>query len=223
MTHESKSSASLWLIFSATAYVGVSLIANVMSLRIVTLGSFSIDAGTLSYPLVFTLRDLVHKSGGRSAARMTIVMGAALNLLFVIGVRVAAWLPSDPQMGDAPAQTSAYGAILNNTWRIVAASLIAQVIAEMVDTEAYHQFVRQFGRRFQWGRVAFSNAISIPIDSILFVVIAFGFSWELIQNNILLKLVATAITVPLIYLIPDFSDAEGPKSTRQASVAPGMA
>ena len=63
----------------ATAgYVACSILANVMSVRILRIGpdwaSFSIDAGTLTYPLTFTLRDLVHKVGGRHVARVVILV-----------------------------------------------------------------------------------------------------------------------------------------------------
>ena len=38
------------------AYVATSLMANVMSVRILSLGGWAVDAGTLTYPLTFTLR-----------------------------------------------------------------------------------------------------------------------------------------------------------------------
>ena len=72
------------LLVAVGAYIGVSLMANVMSVRIVLLGPWAIDAGTFTYPLTFTLRDVVHKAGGRTAARVTIVTGAALNLVMAL-------------------------------------------------------------------------------------------------------------------------------------------
>ena len=55
------------------AYVATSLMANVMSVRILSLGGWAVDAGTLTYPLTFTLRDVVHKAGGTAVARTTVV------------------------------------------------------------------------------------------------------------------------------------------------------
>ena len=87
-------SALTWLLVAASAYVACSLMANVMSVRILRLGpdwaSFSIDAGTLTYPLTFTLRDLVHKIGGRWAARVVILSGAAFNIVLAVGLWAAA-------------------------------------------------------------------------------------------------------------------------------------
>ena len=87
------------LLVAVGAYIGVSLMANVMSVRIVLLGPWAIDAGTFTYPLTFTLRDVVHKAGGRTAARVTIVTGAALNLVMVAAFWVTANLPADQTVG----------------------------------------------------------------------------------------------------------------------------
>ena len=55
-------------------------------------------------------------------------------------------------------------------WRIVVASVLAIVLSETADTEVYHQL-----RAVAWPlRVAGSNAVSIPLDSITFNLIAFA-------------------------------------------------
>lgn len=54
-------------------------------------------------------------------------------------------------------------------WRIILASVIAIVLSETADTEVYQRL-----RKKSWFvRVTSSNAISIPLDSILFNFIAF--------------------------------------------------
>jgi uncharacterized PurR-regulated membrane protein YhhQ (DUF165 family) len=61
----------------------------------------------------------------------------------------------------------------------------------------------------QWGRVLTSNAIAIPIDSIVFVLIAFGgtLPWavavSIIWANIVVKGLATIVSIPLIYAVPE--------------------
>ena len=60
----SEKDSSAWLgvlVFVVGLYLACTLIANVASLRIVIFAGFSIDAGTLIYPLTFTLRDLIIK------------------------------------------------------------------------------------------------------------------------------------------------------------------
>jgi uncharacterized PurR-regulated membrane protein YhhQ (DUF165 family) len=54
-------------------------------------------------------------------------------------------------------------------WRIITASFIAIVLSETADTEVYHKLLKR-----SWlQRVIGSNLVSIPLDSILFNVIAF--------------------------------------------------
>ncbi|MCZ7671104.1 MAG: VUT family protein [Chloroflexi bacterium] len=59
-------------------------------------------------------------------------------------------------------------------WRIVLASILAEVISELVDTEAYHWFVTKVTKEKQWARVLVSNSASIPIDTAIFALVAFG-------------------------------------------------
>jgi uncharacterized PurR-regulated membrane protein YhhQ (DUF165 family) len=55
-------------------------------------------------------------------------------------------------------------------WRIIIASFIAIVLSETADTEVYHKLLRR-----SWlQRVIGSNLVSIPLDSILFNLIAFA-------------------------------------------------
>jgi uncharacterized integral membrane protein (TIGR00697 family) len=202
------------LLIAASCYTACSLIANVMSIRIVVILGQSIDAGTLLYPLVFTLRDVVHKTGGRAAAWTVIFTTAGLNVVMAVGFLVASKLPADRAVGP---QTE-FGVVLNATWRLVAASIAAQLVSEALDTEVYHRYVRRFGHRAQWGRVVASNAVSIPADSIVFVIVAFAGTdaWisagAILVSNILLKGATTFFTWPLIYAVRDDSMAEVDRS-----------
>ena len=83
----------------------------------------------------------------------------------------------------------------------------AEVLAELTDTEVYHLWVTRVTRRYQWARVLFSNAISVPLDSLLFCWLAFGgvlptdVVWSIFWANMLLKGAVTLLGLPLIYLV----------------------
>ena len=54
--------------------------------------------------------------------------------------------------------------------RIILASFLAIVLAETADTEIYQKLIR-----YPWLlRVTGSNAVSVPLDTLLFTLIAFG-------------------------------------------------
>jgi uncharacterized PurR-regulated membrane protein YhhQ (DUF165 family) len=76
-----------------------------------------------------------------------------------------------------------------------------------VDTEIYSAWVRRFGHSNQWGRVLSSNAVALPIDSVIFAGIAFAglvpasVVWEIIWLNIVFKGIVTILSMPLIYTV----------------------
>lgn len=102
-----------------------------------------VSFGTVLFGATFTARDYVHHKGRRYVYVMIAVAAAASVTLSLTG-------PVD--------------------WRIIAASVTAIVLAELLDTEIYQRLIN-----WSWlARVSVSNAFSIPVDSILFNFIAFA-------------------------------------------------
>ena len=187
----------------ASAYIAAQMLADIASLRIISIAGFAVDAGTLVYPFTFTLRDLVHKMAGKGAARTLILAAAAINLAMAALFWIVANLPADLATGP---QTT-FGEVLAPVWRIVLASIVAEVLSELVDTEVYQRWVDRFQSRFQWGRVLASNSVAVPLDSALFVAIAFigvlpsEVVWEVFWVNVVIKGLVTFVSIPWIYLV----------------------
>jgi uncharacterized integral membrane protein (TIGR00697 family) len=193
-----------------SSYVAAQMLADITSLKIALVGPLSIDAGTFIYPFTFTLRDLVHKLLGKRAARTLILMAGAINLVMVALFAFVAWLPADPAWG----LQAEFVAVLGPVWRIVVASIAAEVVSELLDTEIYHLWVTRVAPHFafarpQWLRVLSSNAVSVPIDSLIFSWGAFGgilpaaTVWSILISNVLVKGAVTLISLPGIYLVPE--------------------
>ncbi len=186
-------------------YIAAQILADITSLKIVNIFGRSVDAGTLIYPLTFTIRDLVHKVAGRRAARIIIITAAIINLAMAGLFWIVSRLPYDPTAGPQPDWDS----VLAPVWRIVIASILAEVFSELTDTEIYHLWVTRITKSYQGLRVLVSNAVSIPIDSLIFVWVAFGgvlptlVVWEIFVANILLKGGFTIISLPSIYLVKE--------------------
>lgn len=88
--------------------------------------------------------------------------------------------------------TAILNSIFSSFWnienRIIIASFTSIVIAEITDTEIYHKLLQE-----KWiYRVTKSNAISIPIDSILFNAIAF---FGVLSNIKILSLIFGEIVI----------------------------
>ena len=186
-------------------YVAAQLLSDIASLKIALIAGFSMDAGTFIYPLTFTIRDLIHKRLGKTAARTVIVLAAGVNLFMALFFHFTAWLPQDPSWG----LENEFSAILGPVWRIVIASIIAEVFSELLDTEIYHLWQSRITKRYQWLRVLSSNAFSIPVDSLIFCWVAFGFVlphnvvWSIFYANVLVKGAVTILSLPSIYLVKE--------------------
>lgn len=193
------------IVAASAAYIALTLFSNLGSLRILALGVLSLDGGTLLYPLTFTCRDLLHKKAGGEISRFVIILSAILNLLMFIFIMIVALLPADPSVGAQ----STYGQVLLPGIRLVIGSIVAMTISELVDTEIYSIVHKHYGNRHQWLRVFYSNLVSIPIDTIIFLLIAFGgivsstVILKLFVANLLIKFIVSIVSMGSIYLVKD--------------------
>jgi queuosine precursor transporter len=184
-------------------YAAAQMMADIGSLKIGYIAGLSIDGGTFIYPITFTLRDMIHKKLGKKAARTIIIVCALINLVMALFFSLLTKLPQDPSWG----LQNEFASILGPVWRIVLASIAAEVISELLDTEMYHLWVTKVTTKFQWARVLFSNVVSVPVDSLIFGLIAFwglmsaDTVWSIILANIIVKGIVTIISIPLIYLV----------------------
>ncbi|MBT7191733.1 MAG: queuosine precursor transporter [Anaerolineae bacterium] len=203
-------------IILVASYIAAQMLADIASLKIGVVAGFAVDMGTFIYPITFTLRDVVHKVLGKKNTQVLILTAGAINLFMAGYLMWAASVPGDSDWG----LTEEFSAILGPLWRIVFASILAEVVSELVDTEIYHWFVTKITRKYQWARVLTSNSISVPIDNIIFAVGAFGalpglenhfltlpwaVVWQIFTFNLIVKYLVTLLSLPMIYLAPERS------------------
>jgi hypothetical protein len=203
MTYSNRALTSIVIV--SACYVAAQIFADVTSLRILLIAGLSIDGGTLVYPFTFTLRDMVHKTAGAALARTVIFLAAAINGAMALLFWVVSSLPADPAVGEQ----REFALVLSPVFRIVFASILAEVIAELLDTFMYEQWVRRMGQRYQWGRVLLSNAVSVPVDSAIFVigafygVLPFDVVFSIFVANVLVKGAVTILSIPGIYMVKE--------------------
>ena len=184
------------------AYIAAQMLSDIASLKIGVVLNLAVDMGTFIYPITFTLRDLVHKILGKRNAQVLVVSAGVINLGMAGYLMWAASVPDDPAWGLG----AEFSAILAPVWRIVLASIAAEVLSELADTEIYHWFVRRVTQHYQWLRVLISNGISVPVDNLVFTIGAFGWLlpwdvvWEIFIFNLVVKYAITLLSLPLIYL-----------------------
>ncbi|MFA6171891.1 MAG: queuosine precursor transporter [Patescibacteria group bacterium] len=194
---------------SASAYTSAQIIANVLSTKITVLPlvHLSMDAGTIIYPITFTLRDLVHKTCGKKNSRVVVVSAAAFSLLAFLFFWLAGKMAPDP----AWLYQNDYQNILMPVFRISIASVIAQVLSELADTEIFSMVYRRLNDILA---VLISNTVALVIDSAIFSLIAFlgvlpiSTVMEIMVANILVKAVISLVSSPAIKFMPKQVETE---------------
>ncbi len=179
MTHTYK-----YFTFLSVFFVTVLLISNVVSTKITDLGLFVFDAGTILFPLVYVLGDVLTEVYGFKRSRSVIWMGFFAMLLMAITFIVVGKMPP---AADWPNQ-AAYDAILGLTPRIVLASLFAYFCGEFINAFILAKMKVMTAGKHLWTRTIGSSIFGQLVDSVLFAVVAF---WGILPNELLISIIVS--------------------------------
>lgn len=187
----------------AATFVACLITANVVSAKLIDVGGMVLAAGIVVFPLSYVIGDVLTEVYGYSAARRVIWLGFGANLLFVVAAAVAGILPAPPFWRHQ----AAYDQILGQAPRILAASLLAFLVGEFVNSYVLAKMKIMTRGRWLWTRTIGSTVVGQGCDSIIFVTIAFA---GIVPTPALLGIIATqwlakcvyeAAATPLTYLI----------------------
>ena len=173
-------------------YVGVVVSAQVGTNKIVDVPFTDLTApgGTFLIGIALSLIELAHRTAptrreGFVNAQVMVLCGWAASILLAAYLAILNVMSPDDPLFDR----------LAGTWRIVLGSLVAFLVSETIDN-SFGAWLRD--RVHDAVRVVATNAVSVPLDSIVFLLVAFG-SLEFIEGQIVVKYAATLIVgVPLV-------------------------
>ncbi len=187
-------------------FVAVLLISNVASTKILQLGVFTFDGGTLLFPLSYVLCNILTEVYGYRKARKVIWTGffsAALMAVTLIGVGAL-------QPAEGWEHQEAYEKILGLTPRIVFASLTAYFVGEFVNSFTLAKLKIFTGGRFLWMRTVGSTILGQGLDTAIFISIAFAGVLQLpllvsvFFSNYIFKILFEIAATPVIYNVVGF-------------------
>lgn len=182
-------------------FVAVLLISNVASTKIVSIGSFTFDGGTILFPFVYILGDIFTEVYGYRAARRVIWVGFACALMMSLVFIIVGALPAAADW----AHQEAYDAILGLTPRIVLASLLAYWVGEFVNSSILAKMKVATKGRFLWMRTIGSTIVGQGLDTVIFVLVAFSgllpasVLWSIIITNYIFKVGIEVVLTPVTY------------------------
>jgi hypothetical protein len=184
-------------------FVTVLLISNVTSTKIVDLGPFTFDGGTILFPLSYIFGDILTEVYGYSRSRKVIWLGFVSAMLMSVTFILVGVLPP---AADWHYQT-AYDQILGLTPRIVVASLVAYLVGEFSNSFILAKLKLLTHGRWLWTRTIASTLIGQIVDTALFIAIAFtgvvpsGLLLTLIVSNYLFKCGVEILFTPVTYWV----------------------
>jgi uncharacterized PurR-regulated membrane protein YhhQ (DUF165 family) len=176
-------------------YVAVVVSAQIGANKIVDVPWTNLTApgGTYLIGIALSLIELAHRT---APTRRQGFINAQIMVLcgFAASVFLAAWLAILNVMSPEDALFDR----LAGTWRIVLGSLTAFIVSETIDN-SFGTWLRD--RVHDAWRVLGTNAVSVPLDSVVFLLVAFG-SLEFIEGQIVVKYAATVVFgVPLVLVL----------------------
>ncbi len=186
-------------------FVAVLIISNLASsAKIVTLGPFTFDGGTLLFPLSYIFGDVLTEVYGYSVSRRVIWIGFIAAALFSLTVWLVGLLPGEAEWSSRVGM-EAYNAVLGSTPRIVLASLIAYWAGAFSNAFVLARMKVMTQGRWLWTRTIGSTIVGQAVDTLLFVMIAFagtmsaGVLWDVAASNYVFKVGIEALFTPATY------------------------
>jgi uncharacterized integral membrane protein (TIGR00697 family) len=178
---------------------------------------FVATAGILAFPLTFILTDIINEYFGRPMVKLFTFVGIAVNIVIQVVVRVAIVVPAvsfDPAVTAGEVQ-GAYELALGQTWAIVAGSLVAFGLGQLLDVHVFTWLRRLTGGKLLWLRAQGSTVVSQLIDSLAVIFLAFvilpgltgGTPWtadqatEVALTNYVYKFAIAVGITPLLYVV----------------------
>ncbi len=199
--------ARRYLDFVIGLFVAVLLISNLASsAKIVVLGPFTFDGGTLLFPISYLFGDILTEVYGYATARRVIWTGFFASALFSGVIALVGALPGEAEW-SARVGMEAYNAILGSTPRIVLASLTAYWCGSFVNAFVMARMKVLTRGRWLWVRTIGSTIAGEFVDTGLFVVIAFfgtmsnAVLWEVGSSNYVFKVGVEVVLTPLTYAV----------------------
>jgi hypothetical protein len=202
----------------AAFFIGSLLIANIITFKLFSvplpwgLEVFGQDAvvlaaGILPYPVTFLVTDLISELYGKKRADAVVWTGFWISLYILVILRIGAWVPPvGTDIRTADEVQALYIGVFGQSSRAIIASMIAYLVAQLIDVRVFHFWKRFTDGKHLWLRNNGSTMFSQLMDSVLVVTILFWgqLSAEMIVQVIIasyvFKVLIAATDTPAMYL-----------------------
>ncbi len=165
--------------------------------------TFEISVGILPYPVTFLVTDLISELYGRKKANHVVVVGLIASF-FVMGMIMLA--DALPQTSWSPIDSETFSRVFGLFGPAVFASMVAYLIAQLIDIRLFHFWKRLTKGKHLWLRNNGSTIISQFVDTaavLSLLCLAGVIEWSrfmsLLENGFLFKVLMALLDTPVIY------------------------
>ncbi len=173
--------------------------SNLLETKILQIGSFSLTAGFIVFPVSYIINDCIAEVWGFKRMRLIIWLGFAMNFFIAIMGQIAILLPAAPfWIENEPHFNFVFGLAP----RIALASFIAFLVGSFLNAYVLSRMkVMSKGRYFSLRAIA-STIVGEGADSIIFFPLAFGGLMPIHELGKLMLLQVLAKTLYEIIVLP---------------------
>ena len=166
--------------------------ANLLETKVIQLGTISVTAGLIVFPISYIINDCIAEVWGFRKARLIIWMGFLMNFMVVAMGQLAVALPAAPFWEGE----ESFNFVFGMAPRIAAASLTAFLAGSFINAYVMSRMkVATHGKHFS-ARAILSTLAGESADSLLFFPLAFG---RLMPASELLKMMAVQVVLKTLY------------------------
>mgnify|MGYP002123052979 FL=1 len=173
--------------------------ANLLETKVIQIGSLTVTAGLLVFPISYIINDCIAEVWGFKKARLIIWSGFAMNFFVVALGLIAVAIPAAPFWEGE----EHFDFVFGMAPRIVAASLLAFLVGSFLNAYVMSKMkVASRGRHFS-ARAILSTLAGETADSLIFFPVAFGgiIAWRelliMMCIQIILKSMYEVIILPV--------------------------
>ncbi len=180
---------------------------KVCTITLPLFGELSFGAGNLFFPVAYIFGDVLTEVYGYARARRAIWAGfAAMIFATIMSSIIVNMTPSPNEPWNATLQP-ALEVVFGNTWRIVAASMLAYWVGDFVNSYVMAKMKVWSQGRHLWMRTIGSTACGQASDSLIFYPLAFYGIWTndaliaVVIFNFAMKVTVEVVFTPLTYFV----------------------
>ena len=188
---------------------GSVIMMNILVNKSVIIFGIGATTGNVFYAMVFLATDILSENYGGKEARKSIMIGFFISIFTMVGAWISlSMIPAPWDFAHAPLSL-----ILTPMVRIVAGSMIAFFVSNMIDTYTYQWLKGKFPKQL-WIRNNGSTWSSQLVDTILFASIALLGTmplnaWiQVVISTYILKIVISILDTPFLYLVANTRKVE---------------